>query len=160
MTCRPPMQRVDFVRNQQTGKEMVVSSVDLSDTVQGKGTVFLNIGKMVIILALGPRYQPEDFDLQSIFPLEPFSSGVQRKYIFRERSSLYSFNFKVLSINDQSKRLDRIKDGQPLRVSLSIQRKHSTFFSLILVLSYSRTNGSINQYTRCKWCDCRKEHLQ
>jgi hypothetical protein len=37
---------------------------------------------MVIILALGPRYQPEDFDIQSIFPLEPFSSGVQSKIFF------------------------------------------------------------------------------
>jgi tRNA U55 pseudouridine synthase TruB len=82
MSCRSPMQRVDIIRNQQTGKEMVVSSVDLSDTVQ----------------ALGPRYQPEDFDIQSIFPLEPFSSGVQ-----------------IVSINYKSKRLDLIKDGQPLR---------------------------------------------
>jgi len=29
------MHRVDVIRDQQTGKEMVVSSVDLSDTVQG-----------------------------------------------------------------------------------------------------------------------------
>jgi hypothetical protein len=29
------MQRVDIIRDQQTGKELVVSSVDLSDTVQG-----------------------------------------------------------------------------------------------------------------------------
>lgn len=35
MPCRTPMQRVDIIRNPQTGKEMVVSSVDLSDTVQG-----------------------------------------------------------------------------------------------------------------------------
>ena len=35
MSCRPPMHRVDIRRNYQTGKEMVVSSVDLSDTVQG-----------------------------------------------------------------------------------------------------------------------------
>lgn len=35
----------------------------------------------MIILALGPRYQAEDFDIQSIFPLEPFSSGVQSKII-------------------------------------------------------------------------------
>jgi hypothetical protein len=32
-----------------------------------------------MILALGPRYQPEDFDIQSIFPLESFSSGLQSK---------------------------------------------------------------------------------
>ncbi|CAF1047793.1 unnamed protein product [Rotaria magnacalcarata] len=82
MPCRAPMNRVDIIRDRQTGKEMVVSSIDLSDTVQ----------------ALGPRYQPEDFDIQSIFPLEPFSSGLQ-----------------IVSINDGSKRLDQIKDGQPLR---------------------------------------------
>lgn len=35
MSYRPPMQRVDIIRDQQTGKEMVVSSVDLSDTIQG-----------------------------------------------------------------------------------------------------------------------------
>jgi hypothetical protein len=35
MSCRPPMNRVDIIRDHQTGKEMVVSSVDLSDTVQG-----------------------------------------------------------------------------------------------------------------------------
>lgn len=29
------MNRVDIIRNSQTGKEIVVSSVDLSDTVQG-----------------------------------------------------------------------------------------------------------------------------
>jgi hypothetical protein len=29
------MNRVDIIRDHQTGKEMVVSSVDLSDTVQG-----------------------------------------------------------------------------------------------------------------------------
>ena len=29
------MNRVDIIRDRQTGKEMVVSSVDLSDTVQG-----------------------------------------------------------------------------------------------------------------------------
>ena len=34
-----------------------------------------------IILALGPRYQPKDFDIQSIFPLEQFSSGLQSKII-------------------------------------------------------------------------------
>ncbi|CAF4977960.1 unnamed protein product [Rotaria sp. Silwood1] len=82
MSCRPPMNRVDIIRDSQTGKEIVVSCVDLSDTVQ----------------ALGPRYQPEDFDIQSIFPLESFSSGLQ-----------------IVSINDASKRLEQIKDGQPLR---------------------------------------------
>ena len=35
MSSRPPMHRVDIVRDQLTGKEMVVSSVDLSDSVQG-----------------------------------------------------------------------------------------------------------------------------
>jgi hypothetical protein len=34
-----------------------------------------------IILALGPRYQSEDFDIQSIFPLESFSSGLQSKVV-------------------------------------------------------------------------------
>lgn len=35
MSCRTPMHRVDIKRDQVTGKEIVVSSVDLSDTVQG-----------------------------------------------------------------------------------------------------------------------------
>ena len=35
MPCRLPMNRVDIIRDHQTGKEMVISSVDLSDTVQG-----------------------------------------------------------------------------------------------------------------------------
>ncbi|CAF1153492.1 unnamed protein product [Adineta steineri] len=82
LSCREPMHRVDIKRDYQTGKEIVVTSVDLSDTVQ----------------ALGPRYQPEDFDIQTIFPLESFSSGLQ-----------------IVSINDESKRLEQIKDGQPLR---------------------------------------------
>jgi hypothetical protein len=43
MSCRSPMQRVDIIRNQQTGKEMVVSSVDLSDTVQGGDRFFSSI---------------------------------------------------------------------------------------------------------------------
>jgi hypothetical protein len=30
------MHRVDVISDQKTGKEMVVSSVDLSDTVQGR----------------------------------------------------------------------------------------------------------------------------
>lgn len=34
---------------------------------------------MILFLALGPRYQPEDFNIRSIFPLEPFSSGLQSK---------------------------------------------------------------------------------
>jgi hypothetical protein len=71
-----------------------------------------------IILALGPRYQPEDFDIQSIFPLEPFSSGVQSKNSFPFYLFIYLFLLKVVSINDESKRLNQIKDGQPLRVSL------------------------------------------
>jgi hypothetical protein len=29
------MHRVDIMRDERTGKEMVVSSVDLSDTIQG-----------------------------------------------------------------------------------------------------------------------------
>ena len=43
-----------------------------------------------MILALGPRYQPEDFDIQSIFPLEPFSSGIQSKIIL-EKYFFYLF---------------------------------------------------------------------
>ena len=39
MPSRSPRQRVDIVRDQQTGKEMVVSSVDLSDTVQGEDNI-------------------------------------------------------------------------------------------------------------------------
>lgn len=35
MPYRAPMNRVDIIRDHETGKEMVVSSVDLSDTVQG-----------------------------------------------------------------------------------------------------------------------------
>lgn len=35
MSGRAPMHRVDIKRDQITGKEIVVSSVDLSDTVQG-----------------------------------------------------------------------------------------------------------------------------
>lgn len=38
MPTRPPTHRVDILRDQQTGKEMVVPSVDLSDTVQGSIT--------------------------------------------------------------------------------------------------------------------------
>jgi hypothetical protein len=88
MSCRSPMQRVDIIRDQQTGKELVVSSVDLSDTVQGWERfqrLFEKYLLISIILALGPRYQPEDFDIQSIFPLEPFSSGVQSKIVFSKK---------------------------------------------------------------------------
>lgn len=35
MPCRPPMKRVDFVRHPKSGKEIVVPSVDLADTVHG-----------------------------------------------------------------------------------------------------------------------------
>ncbi|CAF0891985.1 unnamed protein product [Adineta ricciae] len=82
MPCRSAMQRIDIKRDETTGKEIVVSSVDLSDTVQ----------------VLGPRYQPEDFDIKAIFPLESFSSGLQ-----------------IVSINDNSKLLEQIQNGQPLR---------------------------------------------
>lgn len=79
------MNRVDIIRNSQTGKEIVVSSVDLSDTVQGwnRLTILFRelFGFLLLFLALGPRYQPEDFDIQSIFPLEPFSSGLQSNKI-------------------------------------------------------------------------------
>ncbi len=48
---------------------------------------------IIIILALGPRYQPEDFDIQSIFPLESFSSGVQSKIIFKKKKYFLLFIF-------------------------------------------------------------------
>jgi hypothetical protein len=37
---------------------------------------------VVLSLALGPRYQSEDFHIESIFPLESFSSGLQSKYMY------------------------------------------------------------------------------
>ena len=36
MPCRSAMQRIDIKRDETTGKEIVVSSVDLTDTVQGE----------------------------------------------------------------------------------------------------------------------------
>ena len=90
MPCRSAMQRVDIKRDSLTGREIVVSSTDLSDTVQGGFQS--NEGMKVVdvfVLALGPRYQAEDFDIQSIFPLEPFSSGVQSKRLFSLQNYLF-----------------------------------------------------------------------
>lgn len=69
-------------------------------------------------LALGPRYQAEDFQIQSIFPLETFSSGLQSNEQFPLCLATINLVLSVISINDTSKRLDQIQDGQPLRVIL------------------------------------------
>ena len=90
------MQRVDIVRDERTGKEMVVSSVDLADTVQGEiSKDVLMISSLLCVcvcLALGPRYQAEDFQIQSVFPLETFSSGLQSKERFSPVDRSLSFS--------------------------------------------------------------------
>ena len=45
MSCRTAVQRVDIVRDHRTGKEVVVSSVDLADTVQGEDQLRWGLGQ-------------------------------------------------------------------------------------------------------------------
>jgi hypothetical protein len=79
----------------------------------------------LVCLALGPRYQAKAFQIQLISPSETFSSGLQSK----ERVALLTvdLSLSMITINDASKRLDQIQDGQPLRVILLFAQTDRTF---------------------------------
>jgi hypothetical protein len=46
MPVRPARHRVDIVRDESTQKEMVISSVDLSDTIQGGHIARLDVSSL------------------------------------------------------------------------------------------------------------------
>ncbi|CAF0829380.1 unnamed protein product [Didymodactylos carnosus] len=70
----------------------------ICDTRTGKELVKTSLDLADTVQALGPRYLAEDFEFTSILPLRRFSSGVQ-----------------ILAINDNSRKLKDIEDGQPIR---------------------------------------------